>query len=164
MNTFSPKQKIGILSLVILGLSLVSLLSTGHLNMSQLSSSVLDGSDYTCTENDQKRNTHEYTLAFQKKEQLDNKLKIASGEVSVLEQNIKNHKKTITSQEKILLQQKTLIHELNKYISKNCTPPKTSQERAICTQKKEQKINLEQNIKSITDTIKSLNKLINQIN
>jgi len=131
--------------------------------MSRLSSSVLNGSTYTCTENGQKRNLNEYNKAIRDKQQAEGKIKIMSGEINVLKKTIEGHKKTIASHEETIKKQNTTISELAAYISKNCTNPKTSREKTLCTLKKQQKTNLEQSNKNLSNQITSLNTLIGRL-
>lgn len=163
MKMLSRKQtfiaSIGIGLIIVTGL-----VTSGKVDMSSLSSNVLQGSTYICTENGQKRNLNEYNQAIRNKEQAQGKIKIMSGEIKVLNETITKHKKTITSHEGTIQKQTTTIGELSEYITKNCSNPKTTREKAICAQKKQQKSNLEQSNKSLTNLIGALKKTISQLN
>lgn len=83
-----------------------------------------------------------------------------SGEITTLNKTIGEHKKTIGTNEGTIEKQTTTIGELTGYISKNCNNPKSTKEKTICAQKKQQKSSLEQNNKTLTNQINSLKTLI----
>lgn len=136
----------------------------GNIDMSRLSSSVINGSTYICTENGQKRNLNEYNKALRDKQQAEGKIKIVSWEINVLRGTIEGHNKTIARhQETINTKYTPLIKELSDYISKNCNNPKTTQHKALCTVKKNTKTSLEQSNKNLSNQITSLNTLIGRL-
>lgn len=165
MKTLSQKKKLGILSLSILALTVVGLISTGTMTMSDLRSNILGTTSpsYTCTENSHKRNLREYNQSVENQADTQEQLNTISGEITVLQNKIAEHRGTITLKQAAIvtrpdeiLRIQGLITPLTTYINKNCKPGNNTK---VCNEKKKARSDYEREIRGLKNLETDIKKL-----
>lgn len=159
MQTLSQKKKIAIIVVGIVFLVIVWLVWTGRVSLSGLRSDILSGGDYMCSETGQAWKLTQYTEALKENEQLQKKIQIASGEVSLLEKKKLAQTNIITQKTAALQTNNTAILKLNTYITKNCKNVR-KKEMVLCNQKKQEVAKLKANNAGIQKAIASASSAI----
>ncbi len=117
MHKLSQKKKISIIAGAFLLLTVVTLVSTGRMSLSGLSSSAITSSNYVCNEKNQTKNLAQYNQIPNNITNANNKISIISGEIRVLQDKINAHNVTIGQKEQKIATRPAEIQRLNALIS-----------------------------------------------
>lgn len=169
MQALSQKKKIGILAGAIVLLTIVTLVSTGRMSLSGLSSSAITSSNYVCNDKNQAKNLTQYNQIPNNIVNANNKIHIISGEIKVIQDKINTHNTTITQKQLQITTRPTeivrlngLISPLTTFINTYCKNPTGSMVRT-CNDKKKERLKYENNIAKLNALENDIKKLQNEI-
>lgn len=169
MEALSQKKKIGIIAGAILLLTVVTLVGTGRMSLTWLSSSAITSPTYVCSEQNQARNLAQYNQIPNNIINANNKISIISGEIKVLQDKINAHNTTIaqkqaqiTTRPAEIARLNGLIAPLTTFINTKCSKPTGSMVRT-CNDKKKEKLKYENEITKLNNLENDITKLQNEI-
>lgn len=169
MEALYQKNKMGIIAGAILLLVVVTLVSTGRMSLTGLSSSAITSPAYVCSEQNQARNLAQYNQIPTNIINANNKIAIISGEIKVLKEKINAHNTTIaqkqaqiTTRPSEITRLNGLIAPLTTFINTKCSKPLGSMVRT-CNDKKKERLRYENEISKLNALENDIKKLQNEI-